>query len=75
MSNNIASRCRTGCRTTTGELFTHTSLSISIQTFKGRAAPNERLWMENFARFVKADDCKLILIAVAVLTLTNSPIS
>ena len=24
MSNNIASRCRTGCRTTTGELFTHT---------------------------------------------------
>ena len=129
MSNNIVSRCRTGCRTTTGELFTHTlcpsasavearkrlcfpdlflvvssatvtleylsrglsvcragyclshqahyaspsplcrvsqctevstwacsaqaSRSISIQTFKGRSAPNERLWMENFARFVK----------------------
>lgn len=31
----------------------HTTPSISIQTFKGHCAPNEGLWMENFASLVK----------------------
>ena len=33
-SNNIAFRCRTGCRTTTGELFTHTLCPSALEARK-----------------------------------------